>query len=82
MSANAEFLDTLVSMGFERTAARVALEASFNDFDTAVYLLGTSQSLSTGDGVEHLKSQVCYFFVATPNFRKHVCLNRSIAATE
>jgi hypothetical protein len=58
MSANAEFLDTLVSMGFERTAARVALEASVNDFDRAVHLLGTSQSLSTGDGVEHLNQVI------------------------
>lgn len=44
MAANAEFIDTLVSMGFERTAACVALEASLNDFDGAIALLGTPQS--------------------------------------
>ena len=68
MSANAEFLDTLVSMGFERTAARVALEACVNDFDRAVHLLGTSQSSSTGDGVEHLNQVRRYFLVAAPQF--------------
>jgi hypothetical protein len=43
MSANAESLETLVSMGFESSAARIALEATLNDFDAAVALLGSPQ---------------------------------------
>jgi hypothetical protein len=54
MSADAEFLDTLVSMGFERMAARIALEASLNDFDGAVSLLETSQSSQTSVNVDQI----------------------------
>jgi len=43
MSANAEFLETLVSMGFGREAASIALEASVNNFDDAVTFLKMSQ---------------------------------------
>jgi hypothetical protein len=43
MSANAEFLETLVSMGFDRAAASIALEASVNNFDEAVTFLKMSQ---------------------------------------
>ena len=54
MAVNAEFIDTLVSMGFERTAARVALEASLNDFDGAIALLGTPQSSQTTVNAEQI----------------------------
>jgi hypothetical protein len=60
MAANAEFIDTLVSMGFERTAARGALEASLNDFDGAIALLGTPQSSQTTVNVEQI-NQVTLF---------------------
>ena len=43
MSVNAEFLETLVSMGFDRGTASIALEASVNNFDEAVTFLGMSQ---------------------------------------
>jgi hypothetical protein len=43
MSVNAEFLETLVSMGFDRGTASIALEASVNNFDEAVTFLRMSQ---------------------------------------
>jgi hypothetical protein len=44
MSANAAFLEALVSMGFESSASSIALEAACNDFDEAVALLRSSQA--------------------------------------
>jgi hypothetical protein len=54
MSGNGEALQTLVSMGFESSAARIALEATLNDFDGAVALLQSSQSSQTAVDVEQI----------------------------
>ncbi len=58
MSANAEFLETLVSMGFDKDAACIALEATVNSFDEAVALLSSSQAAQPRVGVDAAAEQL------------------------
>ena len=58
MSANAELLEALVSMGFESQAASIALEATVNNFDEAVALLSSSQSARPRVGVDAAAHQL------------------------